>query len=131
MIYDHRCSHCGTERDNVFNSVAERNSNAPVCCGEHMAIVIKVAPYGFVARDVRYVCPVTHKNVTNRKQRRYIMESHDFINANDFARTFQQRADAKNKNDAELKAIKDAVPKDLQQHFRGMEKAAADRFLSR
>lgn len=131
MIYDHRCKTCGNEVNNVYNTVAERHINAPVCCGGGMTIVIKSAPYGYLVRDVRYVCPVTHENVTSRRQRKYIMESRDLVNANDFARTYKQRADAKTKNDTEIKAIKDAVPKDLQAHFNGMQKQAADRFLSR
>jgi len=130
MLYDHRCSHCGAERDNVFNTVAERNSNAPVCCGERMPIVIKVAPYGYVEREIHYVCPVTNEGVTTRKQRQYIMESQDLIDANDVASTSAQRKAAKAKKQAEIKAIKDAVPADLQRQFKVMEKTEKQKFMN-
>ncbi len=130
MIYDYSCTKCGTSQDNVYNTIARRNLAAPVCCGERMAIVINSAPYGYLQRDVRYVCPVTNENVTTRRQRKYIMEKHDFINANDFSRTFEQRASAEAKNKAEIQAIKDAVPKDLTEHFGGMKQDFKKQFLN-
>ena len=83
MLYDYRCKHCGTERDDVYNSIDTRHTNAPVCCYAPMEIVIKTAPYGFVDRDIRYRCPVTNEGVTSRKQRNEIMARESLIDAND------------------------------------------------
>jgi hypothetical protein len=113
----------------VVNTVEMRNTNAPVCCGQHMPIVIKSAPYSYIDREVRYVCPVTNAEVTTRRQRNEIMARENLIDANDFARTFEQRKEAEDTNKAELKAIRDALPKQLQEHQERAQKQTEQQFL--
>lgn len=83
MLYDYLCRSCGHETE-AINKIDERRTNAPVCCGEGMDIIIKKAPLGFVEREVRYRCPVTGQGVTSMRQRKDIMAREGLVDANDF-----------------------------------------------
>lgn len=128
MIYDYKCPECGSERDSVYNTIAERHTQAPECCSGRMEIIHKVAPMGFVDREIRYICPVTGDGVTTRKQRNEIMAREGLVDANDFKQTFEQRAAAKAKKQAELKAIEDEIPKELKSTMQKHIKKRADEF---
>jgi len=127
MIYDYRCPTCSAEKNNIYNAMADRNTNAPVCCGERMPIVINTAPYGYVDNMADYACPITGEGVTTRRRRNYMMESMDLVDANDFKKTSKQRKAAKAKDQAEIQAIKDEVPKDLQKQMEKEFKREIDR----
>lgn len=80
MLYDYRCQMCGTDRE-AANSVAERHSNAPICCGQRSKLIIKTAVPGFIDREIHYVCPVTNEGVTSRRQRNNIMAREGLVDA--------------------------------------------------
>ena len=82
MIYDYRCNTCRSETEAV-NKIDERNSNAPLCCGERMEIIIKVAPMGYVDRVIHYICPVSNERVTSKRQRRNIMAREGLVSAHE------------------------------------------------
>lgn len=68
MLYDYHCTMCGT-RTEAVNSVSERRTNAPECCGEKMSIYIGSAPMAYMGRSIDYLCPVTGQHVTSKRQR--------------------------------------------------------------
>lgn len=105
-VYDHICRTCGSETEAV-NAVSKRRTNAPVCCDERMDIIIKVAPQGYVQREVYYKCPVTNKEVTTMRDRKYIMESEGLVDANDFDPL--KKVAQKNKERAEQKAYVESL----------------------
>lgn len=82
-LYDYRCSHCAAERTDVFNRMRESESNAPVCCGAPMGIVIQI-PMVAVQPEAHYVCPATRQKVTSWRQRRNLFAEHRLMDANDF-----------------------------------------------
>ena len=105
MLYDYKCSTCGRETE-AINRIEERHSHAPVCCETSMKLVITKAPYGWVDREVRYVCPVTNKGVTNRRQRNEIMARENLVDANDVFPTREKRLEAKAKEQQKIAAIR-------------------------
>lgn len=128
MLYDYQCKACGAVQLNVINKIADRRTNAPECCGEKMIIIITQAPYGYIDREVRYICPVTQKEVTTRKQRNEIMAREGLVDANDFKMTHQQRLAAKQKNDDEIAAIKAEVPDELKKTMKKEFKKKEEEF---
>lgn len=90
MLYDYQCKTCGLETEE-FNRIDERNSNAPLCCGQRMEIVIKSAPYGYVDRKIDYICPVTNQHVSSKRQRREIMAKEGLVSAHDMVTTWERR----------------------------------------
>lgn len=112
MLYDYRCSECNTVTERA-NSVANRHTNAPECCGQKMGIAIFLsAPIGFVDNMEEYVCPVTMQGVTSRKQRNEIMAREGLISANDFYKPKSFR-DKQEKKTADLKKQMDERPPEL------------------
>ena len=96
MIYDHKCKACGAEAESV-NKVADRNTNAPICCGERMPIIIKVAPMGYMGRTIDYVCPVTNQHISTKAQRRDVMARNGLAPAHELMQTKAQRDAAEQK----------------------------------
>jgi len=90
LIYDHKCKQCGTEKEAV-NSVAERHTNAPACCGEPMPIIIKTAPMGYMGRTIDYMCPVTNQHISSKAQRRDVMARNGLAPAHELMQTKEQR----------------------------------------
>lgn len=127
MLYDYLCMNCGHQEER-HNKIDERKTNAPVCCGEPMNIVILKAPMGFVDNMEAYKCVATGEVITSRRQRRYVMEKGDYIDANDFKKTPEQRRAEKAKKQAELKAIRDEIPAELQAAMKTEIKREADKF---
>lgn len=80
-IYPYKCENCGTSQDG-FNRIAERDSNAPQCCGKQTARQLS-APMVFVPDWSSYKCPVTDQIVSSERQRRNIMAEHRLVDAND------------------------------------------------
>lgn len=84
MIYTYRCKACGALTD-ARRTVNDRH-NAPECqsCGgETYQIMTPVrfnSPMGG-ADNPGYLCPVTEKFVTSRRERRNIMAEHDLVEA--------------------------------------------------
>jgi len=113
LIYDYACKSCGSETERV-NKIDDRHTNAPVCCGEHMPIVIKKAPMGYVDRPIYYRCPVTNEGVTSKSQRREIMAREGLVSAHELMQTKDQR------NAAEQNV------KDLSEQSRGPESVRKD-----
>ena len=128
MIYEYSCESCGKELE-AIRPIA-LHAQGPVCCGVMSKQVIRTAPRGYVDNMTEYECPVTHQGVTTRRQRDYIMQSNDLVDANDFHRTSAQRKAAKAEKDAEIQAIKDEVPQDLKDTFELIKKDEEKRFLA-
>ena len=107
MLYDYRCLQCGKEVEE-FNRISERRTNAPVCCGERMDLFMSAAPYGWVDREIRYVCPVTNQGITSRYQRNETMKRNDLMDANDFVnhKTIAKSVQKKQELDAFVEANK-------------------------
>ena len=78
-IYDYQCKRCGTEYHNISNRVADRRTNAPVCCDEHAEIVIRPPKDTWVQFFEDYQCPVTGQHVTSMRQRKRIMAEHNLV----------------------------------------------------
>lgn len=83
-IYDLKCTVCGTREDHSLR-VAELDSNRPTHCGAPMDVVLHAPIAAMVQAEARYRCPVTGQKVTTRRERRYLFEKHDLVDANDFA----------------------------------------------
>lgn len=119
MLYDYLCRKCGHETE-AINSIAERRTNAPVCCDERMDIIHKAAPQGYVQRECFYRCPVTNSEVTSWRQRRNIMAEKNLIDANDLVnpKTIQESVREKEK----LREIADAhrLPSNLKGQFEAL-----------
>lgn len=124
MLYDYQCKSCGTEKEAV-SRIADRFTNAPVCCDEKMTLFIKQAPMGYVDREVRYICPVTNSEVTTRRARNEIMARNNLIDANDLGGSFQQRE----KEKARYKQSLDKPPEDLSKEMSKIFKQEQDKFL--
>lgn len=105
MLYDYLCRKCGHETE-AFNSIAQRHTHAPQCCGEGMDIIIKQAPYGFVDREVFYKCPVTNQGVTSRRQRNEIMAREGLMDANDLVN--HKTIEARKKKHDKIREIAEA-----------------------
>ncbi len=87
-LYSYICTECGNEAEAV-NRVDDRRTNAPRC---HGRMDIKLQPVsGYMQRDCNYTCPVTGGIVTSARQRKYIMESRDLQDANDFKSNFAKQ----------------------------------------
>ena len=129
FTYEYRCTRCGRETEAV-RRMSERLTKAPECCGERMAQVFLTPPVGFVDNMDAYRSPATGEVITSRRQRRYEMEKNDLIDANDFAKSYEQRKAEKERNQAEIAAIKAEMPKDLKKEVQQITKQEADRFKS-
>lgn len=129
MLYDYRCKSCLKETEAV-NRIAERRTNAPVCCDEKMEIWIKQAPMGFVDREVRYMCPETGIGVTSRNQRNEIMARNNLVDANDLFGSKVERAKEKQAWDKKIAKIK-AEDKRAQAELTPMQKQQQDNFLAK
>ena len=91
MIYEYRCKSCGSEAE-AFNKIAERHTNAPICCGERMPIIFKTAPMGYMGRTIDYMCPVTNQHISTKAQRRDVMARNGLAPAHELMQTKEQRA---------------------------------------
>ena len=130
MLYDYRCTHCGAERLNVHNSIANRKTNAPECCGDKMTIIITAAPMGFVDREIHYKCPVTNQEVTSRRQRNEIMARNNLMDANDFKDSIKKKMRKSKQEKARIKKEQEQLPSDLKRAFEGITKDAEKKFKS-
>ena len=113
-IYTYTCGTCGRDRDE-FNKVADRD-NAPSCCGASMsrkltACMVQV-PGGI---DVDYRCQVTGEVVQSMRQRQYIMEKHDLVDARDLQDTWKRRLAADKAEREEIAAVNNAIPEAVKQ----------------
>lgn len=114
MLYDYQCKQCQAETE-AINTVAERNTNAPVCCGQHMEIIIKSAPMGYMGRTIDYICPVTNQHVSSKRQRRNIMAEHNLKPAHELMQSKAQR-DAAEQRSKDLTAQSQAAPQVIKDH---------------
>lgn len=110
-LYDYRCRKCESVREDVFNRMRESESNAPLCCGTPMAIVLQ-APMVTVQMEAHYKCPATGINVTSWRQRRNIFAEHNLRDANDHPPE-QVIRDANRRRDMIRKKAEAAVPPEL------------------
>ena len=90
MLYDYQCNTCGSKAT-AINSVSERRSNAPECCGEKMGIYIGSAPMAYMGRTIDYVCPVTGQHVSSKRQRREIMAREGLVSAHELISSREHR----------------------------------------
>ena len=126
MLYDYKCNKCGDEVEAV-NKIDERRTNAPICCNYQMALIIKQAPMGFMDREVHYICPVTNKGVTTRRQRNEIMAREGLVDANDLK---QSHKDRKKERQTHLDIVNQPqVPKDLAESMGREFKKEQNKFL--
>lgn len=125
MLYDYQCQICKREVE-AINKIDERNTHAPVCCETHMQIIIKQAPMAYMDREVRYICPVTNKEVTTRRQRNEIMAREGLVDANDRAPSKQERIKAREQHKASLKPT---APKELEDVMGNIFKDEQQQFL--
>lgn len=114
-IYSHRCPSCGATQD-VFNRIADRDANAPVCCGQPMPRQV-TAPMVSVSADCHYICPVTGQQVTSQRQRRNIMSEHRLIDANDLKpetviRERKKKTEARQQLAAQLPGLPPGITKE-------------------
>lgn len=63
--------------------------------------------------DVSYQCPITGQAVTSMRQRKYIMEKNDMVDARDLKDTWKRREAAHHREQAELKAFNESIPEDV------------------
>jgi len=89
-VYDYRCKACRSVTEAV-NRIDERNTHAPICCGNRMEIIIKVAPMGYVDRVINYICPVTNQPVTTKRMRREIMAREGLVSAHEIISSHAER----------------------------------------
>lgn len=84
-IYTYKCTKCEVLADN-YSTVADRHK-APLCgCGGVTLLSIQptqIAPVLGGGDFPGYVCPVTDKFVTSRKDRREIMKRHNLVEKGD------------------------------------------------
>ena len=85
MLYEYRCAHCGRE-DEKHNTIAERKTNAPDCCGAKMEQHFRTPPRAVYVQawDDNYKCVATGEVVTSRRKRAEVMARHDLVDGNDF-----------------------------------------------
>lgn len=108
-LYSYVCTECGNETETV-NRVDDRRTKAPRC---HGRMDIKLQPVsGYMQRDCNYTCPVTGDIVTSTRQRRYIMESRDLQDANDFKSNFAKTKAAKARDDRLAATLRDPITHD-------------------
>ncbi len=110
-LYDYHCRTCGGARADVFNRMADCESNAPRCCDSPMSIVIQ-RPMVTVQAEAHYVCPATGEKVTSWRQRRNIFAKHRLRDANDHPPE-QVIRDENRKWDKIRERAKAAVPDEL------------------
>ena len=103
-IYEYRCLECGAELEAV-REIEQRRTHAPLCCGQLTQIEIRTPRQGYVDNMAEYICPVTRKPITTRRQRNYVMEENYLIDANDYLQTDEQRAAKAAKAQAERERI--------------------------
>jgi len=92
--YDFQCKACHSVQEE-FLRVADLDTSQISCtaCGGETQRVILRAPMGMVQSEAHYRCPVTGEAVTSNRQRRYIMDKNNLVDANDFPpeRIFEDR----------------------------------------
>ena len=81
-IYEYHCQKCGESQD-AFNKIAERESNAPICCGSRTDKVVTACMVA-VQAECHYICPVTEEKVTSYRQRANIMAKEGLRDGNDY-----------------------------------------------
>lgn len=108
-LYTYHCPSCGREQDQ-FARVADRDANAPDCCGAQMGRTLTAAMVQVPGGDVSYKCPMSGEVVKSMRRRKYLMEKNGVVDARDFKESWA-KADAKKKADkAEAKAYYDSIP---------------------
>lgn len=113
-IYTYHCPSCGRDADQ-FARVADRDANAPACCGAAMARKLSAPMVQVPGGDVSYKCPMTGEVVKSMRRRQYLMEQQGVVDARDFKESWA-KADAKRKAErAEAKAAYDAIPDKVKQ----------------
>lgn len=60
--------------------------------------------------DVNYRCQVTGQAVQSMRQRKYIMEKHDLVDARDMKDTWNRKLTADAAERAEVKRVNDSIP---------------------
>ena len=79
--YDYKCD-CG-RCESKFNTVDDRRTQAPMCCGKPMDIKISAAMVNgsFLgsANNPGYWCPVSDQFVDSKRKRRDVMAEHNVI----------------------------------------------------
>lgn len=84
-IYTYKCPICGTVTDQ-YNAVDDRKKGPDCNCGQSMNLTIvptQIAPVLGGGDFPGYVCPVTDKFITSRRERRNIMAEHNLIEKGD------------------------------------------------
>ena len=122
-MYDYRCKTCRAETEAV-NRIDERNSNAPICCGERMEIIIKKAPMGYVDRVIHYICPVTNERVTTKRQRHNIMAREGLVSAHEQISSYALRQKQVEQRQ-ELTRLSKQAPAEVSKFVEGWAKQAA------
>lgn len=75
-LYALQCEQCGHQQD-IYRSVAERNSDLPECCDKTMQRIITPL---HVVEDVKpFMSPIDNKMVTSRKELREHCAKHDVV----------------------------------------------------
>lgn len=123
-IYEYKCHECGAELE-AANTIDERRTNAPLCCGVQTTIEIRTPPRGYVDNMEEYFCPVTRQGVTTRRQRNEIMAREGLVDANDFLLSDEKRREKQAEHDRKVAAAKAALPKELQAYKEQMIKQEA------
>lgn len=122
-MYDYRCKSCRAETEAV-NRIDERNTHAPICCGERMEIIIKVAPMGYVDRVINYRCPVTNEFVTTKRQRKNIMAREGLVSAHEQISSYDFRQKQVEQRQ-ELTRLSKQAPAEVSKFVEGWAKQAA------
>lgn len=79
-LYTYKCDECGDVKDAV-NKISNRKIG-PKCCEQNMyqiIVPVNIQPVLGGGSFQGYVCPVTSKFVTSRKERRNIIAEHNLI----------------------------------------------------
>lgn len=82
-IYEYTCESCGTQQDQ-FNRIADRHTNAPLCCETAMAIRPQAGLVYIAQKDMAVQSPIDGTVLTTHRQRRDYMARNNLIDANDF-----------------------------------------------
>ena len=96
-LYAYHCPACGREQDQ-FARVADRDANAPECCGAAMPRKLTAPMVQMPGGDVGYECPMSGEIVKTMRRRKYLMEKHGVVDARDYKESWA-RADAKRKEE--------------------------------
>ena len=118
MLYDYQCKTCQAETE-AINKIAERNTHAPVCCGQKMVIIVKKAPMGYMGRTIDYICPVTNEHVTSKRQRRNIMAENNLKPAHELMQSKEAR-DAAEQRSKDLTAQSKAAPQEVKDYVNSL-----------